>query len=420
MGLRLSKVGVGLMLVLLAAPCGADDSAAAVAVGGIVFKHEPRISMEKERLTIAQSKVTVEYEFLNESDQEIATEVGFPIPAYEFTEDAGGVRAFDDFRLWVDGVEVKYEVEAKAFSQGYDKHGSKVGQPREVTAVLAKYGVDIPSLGHYLGAQGDRVRDYDRLPAEQKKALVDAGLVDDEGDRTVPTWEVRKIYHWRQVFGAHKVLRVRHEYSPAFGFQFVQTDAFDEGSRARLMAEARKGGSEEELRGDLDLLKSACLDSATQKGVFAKADAARKTNPDASMVQTAWVDFILTTANNWKTPIKNFELRVERGPVADRSWYREDWDVASFCWGGPVKRVDATHYEASAKDLVPSRELRVLFVSLPGAAAQADSGASSAPASPAPAVVALKVPGASRTRMGVVLGLVVLAGIGLLFTVRRR
>jgi hypothetical protein len=36
--------------------------------------------MEKERLTIGESKVTVEYEFLNDTDKNITTEVAFPIP----------------------------------------------------------------------------------------------------------------------------------------------------------------------------------------------------------------------------------------------------------------------------------------------------------------------------------------------------
>jgi hypothetical protein len=40
---------------------------------------EARISMEKERLTISAAKVTVEYELLNESSRDIATELAFPV-----------------------------------------------------------------------------------------------------------------------------------------------------------------------------------------------------------------------------------------------------------------------------------------------------------------------------------------------------
>ena len=44
-----------------------NDSAASTAVGGIQLRREQDISMEKERLTISETKVTVEYEFLNQT-----------------------------------------------------------------------------------------------------------------------------------------------------------------------------------------------------------------------------------------------------------------------------------------------------------------------------------------------------------------
>ena len=137
------------MLALLPLPLAANDSDASVALGGVQLTREPRISMESERLTISLSKITVEYEFLNESNQDITTEVAFPIPPYEDTERAGGIRAFDDFRLWVDGKEHKYEVEAKAFLVKYDDQGNKVGNQNDVSATLRAYNIDIPTLGHY-------------------------------------------------------------------------------------------------------------------------------------------------------------------------------------------------------------------------------------------------------------------------------
>jgi len=76
-----------------------NDSAASRAIGGIQLRREANISMEKERLTISEAKVTVEYEFLNQTDKNITTEVAFPIPPYDdaFT-DAGGRRDFGDLR----------------------------------------------------------------------------------------------------------------------------------------------------------------------------------------------------------------------------------------------------------------------------------------------------------------------------------
>jgi hypothetical protein len=321
----------GLALLLLPMPLLANDADASVAVGGVVLTREPRISMESERLTISLSKVTVEYEFLNESDKDITTEVAFPIPPYQFTEAAGGIRAFDDFRLWVDGKELPYRVDAKAFLV-HDAQWNKLSETRDVSAILRGYGIDITTLGHYYSngkySSGkdneDTVPDFQRLAPATRKRVSDLGLVDAGGGRSVPLWEVRKTYYWRQTLPAHRVLRVRHEYSPGFGF----------------------GGAVSES----ELVSDTCASPSLQKSISGNGN-------------TEWVDYILTTANSWKTPIKRFELVVERGQ--DQKWYDPNWDYASFCWDGPVKQVGPYRYEASATDFVPKRELKVLFVTTP-------------------------------------------------------
>ena len=69
--------------------------------------------MDKERLTISETKVTVEYEFLNETDQDITTEVAFPVPPYDLDwVSASFPKSVQDFRLWVEGKESKYQTEA--------------------------------------------------------------------------------------------------------------------------------------------------------------------------------------------------------------------------------------------------------------------------------------------------------------------
>jgi hypothetical protein len=90
-------------LVLIGCPVAvalANDSAASTAAGGIQLRREANISMEKERLTISQDKVKVEYEFLNQTDNDITTEVAFPIPPYtNGVTDAGEPRDLGVFPL---------------------------------------------------------------------------------------------------------------------------------------------------------------------------------------------------------------------------------------------------------------------------------------------------------------------------------
>ena len=75
--------------------------------------------MAKEVLQISESKVIVDYDFRNESGEEITTEVAFPIPDYDHDLAREGrepsQRGFDDFQLWTDGIATRYLVEARAF-----------------------------------------------------------------------------------------------------------------------------------------------------------------------------------------------------------------------------------------------------------------------------------------------------------------
>ncbi|PYS56699.1 MAG: hypothetical protein DMF76_24235 [Acidobacteria bacterium] len=77
--------------------------------------HTATISMEKERLSISEKKVTVEYEFLNNTDKDVTTEIAFPVPPYDETYlDASFNKRIDDFRVWVEGRETKFQTEVKA------------------------------------------------------------------------------------------------------------------------------------------------------------------------------------------------------------------------------------------------------------------------------------------------------------------
>ena len=126
-------------MILASISLRADDGAASVAAGGlVVMKREPRITMAKEVLRISGSKVVVDYDFRNDSDDDITTEVAFPIPDYDHGLDrAGAVATFDDFRLFIDGAAGRYQVEARAFLKN-----------TEYKQLLTSLHVDIASFGH--------------------------------------------------------------------------------------------------------------------------------------------------------------------------------------------------------------------------------------------------------------------------------
>ena len=300
----------------------ADDGSASIGQGGIVLMaREQRITMAKEVLQISNSKVVVDYDFRNDSDQEISTLVAFPIPSYTLALEQWdpNKQGFDDFKLWVNDRPARFEVQCRAFAKGKDE-----------TELLNSMKVDVETFGQ---ANSDhQFPDLRRLSVQQRRKLEQAGLLDKEDDE--PLWEVQKKYYWKQTFPAHSAIHIRHAYSPVVGS--LNSISYGWGP---------SGDSQ----------------SAKELGTFCIEGSLKRTlgKVAADKHRNAWyeyVDFILTTANTWKTPIEDFTLIVERPHLKDVSA-----DYVSFCWDGPVTKSDPDHFVATATNFVPTKELRIGF-----------------------------------------------------------
>ncbi len=348
----LLKLALTALLLLTVAPAAvANDAAASTAMGGIQLKREARIAMEKERLSISPGRVRIDYEFLNETDQDITTEIAFPIPAYTFDYHDFGDRGFNDFRLWVDGKELRYGVELKAMHRGAD-----------CTALLRKHNVDAASFGHF-DQKRMVARDFQRLSTAGRAELAAAGLITTEDN--FPNWTVYKTYYWTQTFPARKVVHVRHEYSPVIGYSQISVDDLDHAAAAKNQPDKEPYGELESYNDEPDVtvrwtypdqvLHHACVTADLAKRVRAAAEPkmrAARTKDDFHISWVHWIDYILATANTWKTPIKHFELIVD----IPKARY------VTFCWDGPVERRDATHLAVRATDFVPKDELHVAYI----------------------------------------------------------
>jgi hypothetical protein len=69
-----------------------------------------------------------------------------------------------------------------------------------------------------------------------------------------------------------------------------------------------------------------------------------------------WVSYVLTTANNWHGPIKDFYLAIEK--KAD--------EEMSTCFDQRIRKTGDNRYELRVKDFVPEKDLRVFFFSSTG------------------------------------------------------
>jgi hypothetical protein len=131
---------------------------------------------------------------------------------------------------------------------------------------------------------------------------------------------------------------VKHEYAPELGLRY-------------LLVEDLQG----DTNGQIETLSDSCVDPSLRKTLIAAAPNDNGFG-GGGVIPAQWVDYILTTANTWRTPIKDFELVVER----PRPENRLPFDV-SFCWDGKVEQQGPDRFVAKVGDFVPKRELRVMF-----------------------------------------------------------
>jgi hypothetical protein len=297
-----------------------NDSAIEFAAGGIQLRREPRISMEKERLTLSLNKVGVEYEFLNVSDEDITTEVAFPIPPYKF-DPFSGRRDFSDFRVWIDGEELKYQTEVRAEVKGVN-----------YASLLRRLGISVLDFGTYdVDAPTDKSQ-IGTLPKPEKEKLVRLGLIETDG---LPDWTTSVTHYWSQRFPAHKSLHVRHEYTPMWGYCPTNELEFP------------------------SVVKAACIGASLLKrlGEFPRQDLEAHGGIRPTR-EAEWVKYILTTANTWKTPIKVFELVIAE-PEAGLS--DPQYVGVSLCWDGELRRVDKNHLMARKVNFIPKSDLVVCY-----------------------------------------------------------
>lgn len=332
------------LLVLLPTELRGNDGAAEIALGGIRLKQERRVAMVKERLFISKKKVRVEYEFRNESNEAVTTEIAFPIPDYRWG--ILGWQPFDDFKVWASNQPAPFHIEARAFAKG-----------QEITEVLKSLGVNIATLGDFEEGTGNpkangkpggkpATSQMERLKTADLDRLVAIGAVDgDTSDyrfRHVPLWTVEKTYHWTQTFPAGATVSIAHEYTPTAGDAgYMDIDGLVHPHTSGYNTTAEPGCPDESLRRSLTLaIQKRNMTDHIREGQLANTFCA------------SWVRYILTTANTWQTPIRDFELVVERDPG----------EFITFCWDGPVEKTGANTFRARAKDFIPSKELTVYFL----------------------------------------------------------
>jgi hypothetical protein len=107
-----------------------------------------------------------------------------------------------------------------------------------------------------------------------------------------------------------------------------------------------------------DLVRDACIGPSLQKRLSAAGDRMAREGSIHMVGTQELVKYILTTANTWRTPIKDFALIVERPETPSQGK-----KFISFCWDGKVQRLDDNHIVARETNFIPARDLSVYYLS---------------------------------------------------------
>jgi len=329
MSRTLLRSAAALGLALAAAAATANDSSAEKAAGGLVLKQNRDIDMVSEDLFVSAEQVRVRYVFRNRAARPRRITVAFPMPdrdlAYEMESE---VSYPGDFRTIVDGRPVRMEVERKAMVGGVDR-----------SAELARVGIPVaPPDGERAGFLADAIG---RLPPAARQRLARQGLIDadslaDPAHQILPMWTVRETWYWDQIFPAGRNLTVEHHYRPGVG-----------GTAGVPLATPDYRTSEDGRRAQAEF----CTDAAFLAALDRMTQRAERDRASWPMEQR--IRYILTTGGNWRGPIGDFRLVVDKGrPNA----------IVSFCGEG-VRRISPTQFEVRHRNWRPTRDLAVLIVS---------------------------------------------------------
>lgn len=317
--------------LLIGAPAAANDSTAETAAGGLVLTKTDAIDMVSEDLFVSAVEVRVRYVFRNRTASDVTTLVAFPMPDRVLTGEYFSDVAFPaDFATTVDGRPVVSKVERKALVKGVDH-----------TATLTNLGIPITEPAREFSIGGA----LDKLAPADKERLEKLGLAGgdeyDQGDgkgmqrHLVPLWTVKETWFWEQTFPAGRDLLVEHKYTPGTG-----------GSVSTALSDAQFRGSPEGKA----MIADYCVDAAFLAGVERMAKEAG--GGDYPVIEEQRVSYILTTGGNWRSPIGDFRLVVDKGAPEN---------LVSFC-GTDVRKITPTQFEMRRKNWRPDRDLKVLIL----------------------------------------------------------
>lgn len=274
----------------------ANDTTVTISNNAVIYTKSNDISMDLEILKISTEKIDIEYQFTNHSNNDITTQVIFPLPLSPVSlenicllsywtelyksyllnvETKKSTYSPADFKRTVNGQEYNYDIIIRAI----DKDG------KDITNILIDNNIPILSSTYIAGCW-----DSDVINHQLKEKLTKLNLIDDQ-DRIL--WQFQMSYVWEQTFPAKKTINITHSYSPHVGYQWLSED-LDFNHESIIEGKF--------LEKD-DNLTNYCVSTTDYELILSKFK--EKSSP-----RVLEVHYILSTGANWKGPIKKFRLEI--------------------------------------------------------------------------------------------------------------
>jgi hypothetical protein len=324
---------------MLAAPSSANDSSAAIGLGGLELTQNDAVSMDSEDLFISKSLVTVKYRYTNTSTTDARLIVSFPLPP--IPSGLGGYYGDQSYPDWKE-LGFKTLVDGKEVTLDYREVVSIAGDAssKDISARLRALGWPVRFWDDYKFTES-----LQELPAESKAAYVKEGLLykEAEADYWIPNWQLATHVTRTQLFPAGKTVTVEHSYIPVAGGSVG-------GNLDRQYREGKEGSKPHYVR-------TYCTDQAFWAG-FDKRNAEqsrlwiKKTGQPSMNYTETWLSYVLKSGANWKGPIKDFRLVVEK---------EKPGNLLSMCMTG-VKKISPTRFEVRKSNFEPTDNLNILIV----------------------------------------------------------
>ena len=321
------------VLGAVAAPAHANDSEAAIGIGGLELVKNAAISMDSEDLYISRSEVRVRYRFTNHSAKDIETLVSFPLPAvpgdnaeYYYERAVPDFKALD-FQTTVDGKPIRLDMIERAEIAGKD-----------ISARLKVLGWPVNWIEYSNG--GGEPDFVTKLSPQQKAAYRAEGLLKlpyKNAKELVPAWSLVTHVTRKQTFPAGRTIEVTHRYVP--------------------MAGGSVGGAlEPQYREDYpEHARRYCTDGPFLTAFDRKIAARKKAYPNWLPYSEIWLSYVLSSGRNWAGPIKDFRLVVDKGKAEN---------MVSLCMSG-VKKINPTQFEVRKTNFEPKGDLDILIIEWP-------------------------------------------------------